>query len=95
MKKNTVTALRKRIIEIDAEILKLLHSRAGLSQEMAQLKKELKIEVLQQAVWEKQLQKRLLENKNLNNEPAFVEKLFTLIHKESLRIQKQIMKNKK
>lgn len=95
MKKSTVPALRKRFNEIDAAILQLLHTRVGLSQEMARLKNEMKMAALQKSVWEKQLQKRLQENRKLNNKPAFVEKLFTLIHKESLRIQKQAMKNKK
>jgi chorismate mutase len=95
MKKSTVPALRKRFNEIDAGILQLLDARAGLSEEMARLKKEMKISALQKDVWEKHLQKRLRENKKLNNSPVFVEFLFKIIHKESLRIQKQAMKNKK
>jgi chorismate mutase len=55
----------------------------------------MKISALQKDVWEKHLQKRLRENKKLNNSPVFVESLFKIIHKESLRIQKQAMKNKK
>jgi chorismate mutase len=95
MKKSRVPALRKRFNEIDAAILQLLHARAGLSHEMARLKKDMKMSALQKDVWEKHLQKRLQENKKLDNSPAFVEKLFTVIHKESLRIQKQAMKSKK
>lgn len=92
MKPRTLSELRKSFDEIDQKLVVLLHARAQLSMEIAEVKRKKKLSVLQQEVWEKQIRKRLKENKKLTNRPAYIESIFALIHKESLRIQQQELK---
>lgn len=92
MKGVTLTLLRKELDAIDTQLVQLLQERADLSKKIAGVKNRRGLSILQLKVWEKQLQKRRKQNKNKLISPAFLEKVFVLIHKESVRIQKQILK---
>lgn len=92
MKGITLTLLRKELDAIDSQLLQLLQARADLSKKIALVKSRRGLSILQLKVWEKQLQKRRRQNKNKLLSPAFLEKVFALIHKESVQIQKQALK---
>lgn len=81
---------RKQINTIDKQILNLLARRLKLSQKIGQYKKEQKLPVLDQVRWTKVLKSNLDQAESLNLSKDFIRKIFTLIHKDSISIQKNI-----
>jgi len=86
---HSLSDLRKQFGDIDKSILILLGIRAKLSKEIAKVKKKKAIDVVQMDTWKKQMEKRYRENKKLNLDPEFIHKIFSSIHKESIKIQKK------
>lgn len=81
---------RKQIDTIDKQILNLLAKRFKLSQKIGQYKKEQKLPVLDKTRWIKVLELNLEQAESLNLSEDFIKKIFTLIHKYSISIQKNI-----
>ena len=81
--------IRRQFDDIDKSILILLATRAQLSKEMALQKYNSDMEVVQPETWKQQLNNRLKENEKLKVDSDFLDKIFSAIHEESIRIQKQ------
>lgn len=80
--------LRKEIDEVDRELLAIMAKRVNLVREIGKLKKENSINPLDNKRWEKVLHSRLSVAKSLNLSEEFIKNLYTLIHKHSLKVQK-------
>lgn len=89
---HSLSDLRKQFGDIDKSILILLGIRSQLSKEIAKVKKNKTIDVVQMDTWNKQMKKRYKENEKLKLDPEFINKIFSSIHKESIKIQKQELK---
>ncbi len=88
-----IQQLRKKIDQTDRKLLHLLYIRFNTVEEIACLKREIGIPVLQRGRWQELLKDRVqLAQGELRLNPEFTRKLFTLIHQEALRIQRQIVK---
>jgi len=86
---HSLSDLRRQFDDVDKSILILLGIRSQLSKEIAKIKKKKNLNVVQLKVWEKQMKNRFKENKKLKQDPDFLNKLFNIIHEESIRIQNQ------
>lgn len=95
MAKRNITELRQAFETLDKELLGILAKRKLLSEEMGQLKAEAHISTLQPAVWQQHLENRLQENAIFQLDVVFLQKIFNLIHEESLKIQNQILADNK
>jgi chorismate mutase len=89
MANNTIAEMRKEFEDIDKEILKLIARRMQLSKNIAGLKRDSGIGVVQPEIWHQQMWQRKTEGKQYQVNEAFIVKLFSLIHDESVRIQKE------
>lgn len=85
---DSISDIRKQFEAIDRDLLILLGKRVELSKKIAILKKEEAINILQTNIWEQQLQNRLKENEAVNIDSNFLKTIYTIIHEESIRIQK-------
>lgn len=86
---HSLSDLRRQFDDVDKSILILLGIRSQLSKEIAKIKKKKNLNVVQLKVWEKQMKNRFKENKKLKQDPDFLNKIFNIIHEESIRIQNQ------
>ena len=89
----TISEIRQEFEAIDKEVLKLLAKRCQLSLEMAEHKKISQLTVVQPDVWAQHFQNRLAENAIFQLDVVFLQKFFTLIHEESVKIQNQVLVN--
>ena len=80
---------RKKIDSIDMELLSLLSERMALAPEIAKIKQASSEPVLQPERVNEVLQIRKEWALESNIDPDFIEKLFSLILKESMRLQKE------
>lgn len=85
--KTQLENIRHQFNEIDKNILVLLGARAQLSKRMAKLKISEQMEVKQEAVWKQNLANRMKENVNVKIDSKYLERIFEVIHEESIRIQ--------
>lgn len=79
---------RKQIDAIDEKMLNLLAKRVSLVRKIGQYKKEHHLFAFDERRWNKILTSNLLKAQSLNLSKNFVKKLFALIHKYSLVVQK-------
>jgi chorismate mutase len=84
--------LRKEIDEIDNKLIELLSERMNVSNKIAQIKKESNISVLQMNRWSKLLFDRMEYAKTAGVSESFIKEIFELIHKESVKLQDEIIK---
>lgn len=89
---HSLSDIRKQIEDVDKSVLILLSLRTQLSKEIIKIKKKKNLDIVQLKTWEHKMKNRYKENKKLNLDPVFLDKMFNLIHKESIRIQKQELK---
>lgn len=89
----TIELLRTEIDNVDNKIIELLAERMRLSKEIAKVKKQTNLSVVQMNRWNKLLSERMQysQDKGLSN--IFTKEIFETIHKESVRIQDEIIKN--
>ena len=87
-----INILRKEIDEIDNKLIELLSERMKVSNKIAQIKKESNISVLQMNRWNKLLFDRMEYAKNIGVSESFIKEIFELIHKESVKLQDEIIK---
>ena len=78
--KNQLEDLRKQIDGIDESIVNLLAKRMKVVEKVGQLKKKSNIPVLDKSRWQK-----IIKSKK-----GFVKKIWKVIHKEALKVEKSI-----
>lgn len=91
IKKNYISNIeyiRTYIDEIDQSILSIISERMLLSKKIGSLKKLSKVDILQINRWNKILLLLKKSGKSLGLSEIFIEKIFNLIHQESIKIQK-------
>lgn len=89
---NTLENWRKQIDTIDQEILMLLAKRLNFAKKIGQYKKQHGLSPLDKQRWRSVLESNLGQAKSLNLSEDFIKRLFTIIHKYSLKAQKEIGK---
>ena len=88
--KKKLDILRKKIDLTDKALLELLAKRIALVREVGELKKEYGIQPLDEKRWKALLSEKLTKAKLLNLSEEFVEKLYNLIHKHALDLQRDL-----
>lgn len=91
MSANTIAEIRKEFEEIDRQVLGLIGRRMQLSQKIAGLKQQAGIGIIQADIWHQQMRERKKEGHAIGVDEAFVVKLYSLIHDESVRVQRQAL----
>jgi chorismate mutase len=81
--------LRKKIDQADRALLKAFSDRFDAVEKVGNLKKKLKLPVVQKARWNELLADRLKRAKQLGVAQSFVKTVFKEIHLEAIRIQKR------
>lgn len=92
---NQLEELRNQIDSIDFQLIELVASRMNISEKMGEYKFKNNVAVLQMERWLEILRTRIEHGTLLNLEPAFIERVMTLLHQESIRIQTAILDNSK
>jgi chorismate mutase len=92
---NQLEELRNQIDSIDFQLIELVASRMNISEKMGEYKFKNNVAVLQMERWLEILRTRSDHGTARNMEPAFIERLMTLLHQESIRIQTAILDNLK
>lgn len=87
----SLESLRGNIDELDTRLIELLASRMGFVDEIAQLKKESDVTILQVSRYQKMLEDRILQAEHKKINPEFVKGIFEVIHQNSIRRQEAIM----
>ncbi len=83
-----LASLRNQIDTIDEEFIYLLSRRFELVKQIGKIKKDLWEEALQPKRWEEVLEKLYAEADDKGVSRDVVESIWTLIHKEALKIEK-------
>jgi len=95
--KNSVTLeeLRLQIDKLDDEVIQLMEQRMAISKKIGIFKKENNITILQTNRWNELLEKRINVGLSKGMSEAFVKKIYSAIHEESIQQQKMVMKIEK
>lgn len=80
---------RKRIDELDNQLIEIISQRMQIARKIGRHKKENNLPILDTKRRDKVMEKNISKADLLQLPKAFVKELFTLIHKYSLEIQKQ------
>ncbi len=88
----TIEVLRNKIDNIDEKLIELLNERMQVSSQIAKVKKQSNISVLQVNRWSQLLSNRMEISNSKGISENFTKEIFELIHKESVRIQDEIIK---
>jgi chorismate mutase len=92
---NQLEELRNQIDSIDFQLIELVASRMDISEKMGEYKFKNNVAVLQMERWLEILRTRTDHGTLRRMEPAFIERMMTLLHQESIRIQTAILDNLK
>lgn len=92
---NQLEELRNQIDSIDFQLIELLASRMNISEKMGEYKFKNNVTILQMERWLEILRTRTEHGSLRDLEPAFIERVMTLLHQESIRIQTAILNNLK
>lgn len=79
--------LRKKIDALDKDLLTNLRKRFKVVKKISKLKQNLKLSPHQKGRWEEMLKERINLSKTLKLDDKFTRSIFTIIHKESKRLQ--------
>lgn len=82
--------LRTEIDKLDGELLQILANRLRIIDEIGEFKKENDITILQMKRWAGIIEDRLAQGTHLGLNKEFLQRLLTLIHKESIQKQSDI-----
>ncbi len=82
--------LRTEIDKIDAELINILSRRMGLIDEIGRYKRDHNITILQLKRWSNLVQDRLKTGLDSGLDRKFLQKLFEIVHNESIQRQHQI-----
>ena len=86
-----IQQMRKKIDELDNQLMELLAQRMGVCREIGRYKKEHNMTVLQASRYNEILNKRGVQGALSGMAPEFVAKIFENIHEESVRQQIEII----
>lgn len=89
-----INELRKRIDELDNNLMDLLSKRMRVSREIGQYKKEHNMTVLQTSRYNEILDKRGAQGSLYGMDAKFIKEIFEAIHEESVRQQIEIINRK-
>ncbi len=93
---NNLLRLRKNIDEYDKKLIDILSGRFAIVKKIALYKKREKLKPLDSARWQGILDKVLNLSRKKKISKKFIQSIMNSIHKESLRIEKNIIsKNSK
>lgn len=84
--------LRKRIDEFDNQLIGILSKRMHVVEEIARLKSDCKMTILQVRRWNTIIRTRMEMGKEKGLDEKFLKNLLDLIHKESIELQSRIIK---
>lgn len=90
-----IQSLRKKIDQADRAVLRALKVRFEIAEKIGKIKIAEKMPLYQKSRWLELLEGRLKMASKMSLDDRFARALFTLIHKEALRIQKSLRRNKK
>jgi chorismate mutase len=79
---------RDQIDKIDKKLIKLSAKRFRIVGKVGQLKKNLGLPPLDKKRWQQVLKTRMEWGKKQGIDPIFIKKIYQLIHKEGLKIEK-------
>lgn len=82
---------RNQIDSIDNQIIELLSQRMSVIKNIGQLKKQKNISAFQINRWRKMIRSRIEFGNKIGLNKSFLKKMLQIVHKESIRIQNQIM----
>ncbi len=88
---NNLYILRVLIDELDENIISIISKRMNISKKLGKVKKTGNIPVLQSNRWNIIIDKYINMSKDLGISNKFIIKIFELLHKESIRIQNNII----
>lgn len=80
---------RKKIDELDEELLFVLAKRISLVRKIGKFKKQHNISIFDEKRWNKILESSLLKGKTMGLPSELIKKLYALIHKYSRQIQEE------
>lgn len=90
MEKNELELLRKEIDAADQKLLEALAERMAVVKRVGEYKKQNNLPPLDQARWQKVLENKLAQAKELGLSEDLVKEIYEIIHKHALRIEKEI-----
>ncbi len=85
--------IRAHISKLDTQLFALFSERMKLSELIGGIKKNHAITILQEELWKKMLNERLVQGKELGLTPEFVRAVMDAIHMESITHQMSVMNN--
>jgi chorismate mutase len=91
---NNLKALRRRIDEVDDELINVLAKRLHIIEEMALYKKDQNITVFQLERWQEILRTRSQWGEKLGLSRSHIEKICQILHEESIRVQNEVISKK-
>ncbi len=83
--------LREKIDKIDRDVLEIMADRMSVAEEIGHYKKDNNITILQSDRWDEIVRNRMKVGLEKNLTADFVQKLFEIIHKESIYHQSRVM----
>ncbi len=90
---NQLEELRNQIDSIDYQLIELISSRMNIAEKIGDYKFSNNVTILQMERWLEILRTRTEHGGMLKLEASFVEKIMTLLHQESIRIQTSVLNN--
>ncbi|HSZ26357.1 MAG TPA: chorismate mutase, partial [Cytophagaceae bacterium] len=84
--------LRRKIDNIDREVLETLAARMAIVEKIGEYKKENNVTTYQVKRWDDIMKNRSEQAKKMNLNTEFVIEIYKIIHEESIRKQTEIMK---
>lgn len=92
MQNGSIELLRQKIDLIDKQLLQCIANRLKVVLQIGKIKNELNLPALDQARWQHLMQNRFQQADNLGIKIDLVEKIFNLLHAESLSLQEEMVK---
>ena len=84
--------LRKKIDNIDRELLEVMAARMAVVEKIGEYKKDNNVTTFQVKRWDEIMKNRAETAKKMNLSEAFITEIYKIIHEESIRKQTEIMK---
>lgn len=88
---NMLNSFRVAIDQVDDELLSQLLKRVEIAKEIGEYKRDNNVTILKLDRWEKIITQRMKDAEKIGLNPEFLKQILILIHKESIRIQNEIM----
>lgn len=89
--KDTLTALREKIDQLDDDIMHKLSDRMKISEKIGQYKRENGVTILQVNRWEEIIHTRVAMGLAMGISEEFSKEFLKLVHQESIQIQTKVM----